>query len=115
MAHARGEIVLCIDGGVAVSSNAVGALVAYLHDPEVGAAFASPPVSHMLKKRDPDISAWRKSAIVEVGGWTETDLELAEKLRSAGWSTVLRPARHASDSLIPINLPSQSDNRVSMK
>jgi hypothetical protein len=115
MAHTRGEIVLCIDGGVAVSSNAVGALVAYLHDPEVGAAFASPPVSHMLKKRDPDISAWRKSAVVEVGGWTETDLELAEKLRAAGWSTVLRPARHASDSLIPINLPSQSDSRVSMK
>jgi peptidoglycan/xylan/chitin deacetylase (PgdA/CDA1 family) len=115
MKHARGDIVLCIDGGVAVSSNAVGALVAYLHDPEVGAAFAGPPVSHLLRKRDPDISAWRKSAVVEAGGWMDTDMELAEKLRAMGWSTVLRPARHATESLIPINLPSETDSRASLK
>lgn len=113
--HARGEIVLCIDGGVAVSSNAVGALVAYMHDPEVGAAFAGPPVSQILKKRDPDISAWRKSAVAEAGGWMDTDLELADKLRSLGWGAVLRPARHASESLIPINLPSETDSRATMK
>ena len=115
--HATGELLFCIDADTELSTDAIERLVPYFEDASVGAVAGSVEVGNVhnlltlwqsIEYRTSQnmdrrayaqlnaitvipgaIGMWRKSAVVEVGGYESTtlaeDMDLTWKIRRAGY------------------------------
>ena len=114
---ARGEILVCFDADTQIASQGIALIVRHFQDPRVGAVAGNVKVGNRINvltrwqsieyitSQNLDrraygylnaitvvpgaVGAWRKSAVVAVGGYhTDTmaeDMELTYRIRRAGW------------------------------
>jgi cellulose synthase/poly-beta-1,6-N-acetylglucosamine synthase-like glycosyltransferase/peptidoglycan/xylan/chitin deacetylase (PgdA/CDA1 family)/spore germination protein YaaH len=117
LSHARGEIAVCIDADTQLKSDAIGLLARHFHDHRIGAVAGNVKVGNRINlltrwqsveyitSQNLDrsayavlnaisvcpgaIGAWRKTALVEAGGYQSDtlaeDMDLTWRLRRSGW------------------------------
>lgn len=117
LAHARGDVLVCVDADTQLRRDAVGLLVQPFQDREIGAVAGNVKVGNVsnlltvwqeieyVTSQNIDrrayalangvsvcpgaVGAWRKSALVEAGGYVSDtlaeDMDLTWRLRRAGW------------------------------
>ena len=123
LAEARGEILVCFDADTQISPHGISLIVRHFADPTIGAVAGNVKVgnrvniltrwqsleyitSQNLDRRayaylnamtvvPGAVGAWRKSAVVAVGGYLRDtmaeDMELTYRLRRAGWRITADP------------------------